>query len=164
MSWIFKQWCVSGSVWDIRSIALQTSGSGIQDGKIPDPGTAIRGRHTGSHFRKLSKKLLGEKYSISLQNKPYNDSRTGIRSLLTTGSEIRDLVWKNLEEQINNGSYEYAPEHRYKVNCTQLPVLRIRIRDPVPVWPLDPGSGIGKMSGSGSGMNLNSLMRIRDPG
>ncbi len=60
------------------------------------------------------------------------------------------------------------------------PVLRIR--DPVPFWPLDPGSGMGKKSGSGSGMNnpdhisesletiflglkyLNSLMRIRDTG
>ncbi len=30
-------------------------------------------------------------------------------------------------------------------------VLRIRIRDPVLFWP--PGSGIGKKSGSGSGMN-----------
>ncbi len=56
-------------------------------------------------------------------------------------------------------------------------MLRIRIRDPVPFWPLDPGSGIGKKSGSWSGMNnpdhiskcsetifwvkiLNSLMRI----
>ncbi len=27
------------------------------------------------------------------------------------------------------------------------------IRDPVPFWPLDPGSGMGKKSGSGSGMN-----------
>ncbi len=32
-------------------------------------------------------------------------------------------------------------------------VLRIRIRDPVPFWPLDPGSGKGKKSWSGSGMN-----------
>ncbi len=32
-------------------------------------------------------------------------------------------------------------------------VLRIRIRDPVPFLPLDPGSGMGKKSGSGSGMN-----------
>jgi hypothetical protein len=30
-------------------------------------------------------------------------------------------------------------------------VLRIRIRDPVPFWPLDPGSGIG-------------FFRISDPG
>ena len=29
----------------------------------------------------------------------------------------------------------------------------IRIRDPVPFWPLDPESGMGKKSGSGSGMN-----------
>jgi len=28
-------------------------------------------------------------------------------------------------------------------------VLRIRIRDPVPFLPLDPGSGMGKKSGSG---------------
>ncbi len=29
-------------------------------------------------------------------------------------------------------------------------VLRIRIRDPVLLWPLDPGSGIGRKSASGS--------------
>ncbi len=55
------------------------------------------------------------------------------------------------------------------------------IRDPVPFWLLDPGSGMSKKSGSGSGINnpdhiserletifelnyLNSLMWIRDPG
>ncbi len=66
-------------------------------------------------------------------------------------------------------------------------VLRIRIRDPVPFWPLDPGSGMGRKSASGSGIRdeqpgsyflelrnhfliffglkyFNSLMRIRDPG
>jgi hypothetical protein len=32
-------------------------------------------------------------------------------------------------------------------------VLWIQIRDPVPFWPLDPGSGMGKKSGSGSGMH-----------
>jgi hypothetical protein len=31
--------------------------------------------------------------------------------------------------------------------------LRIRIRDPVPFRPLDPDSGMGKKSGSGSGMS-----------
>jgi hypothetical protein len=55
--------------------------------------------------------------------------------------------------------------------------------DPVPFWLLDPGSGMGEISGSRSGMNnpdhifevletifwvkigtyLNSFMRIRDP-
>ncbi len=66
-------------------------------------------------------------------------------------------------------------------------VLRIRIRDRVPFWPLDPGSGMGRKSASGSGIRdeqpgsyflelrnhffvffglkyLHSLMRIRDPG
>jgi hypothetical protein len=33
------------------------------------------------------------------------------------------------------------------------PVLRIRILDPVPFGPLDPGSGMAEKSGSGSGMN-----------
>jgi hypothetical protein len=62
-------------------------------------------------------------------------------------------------------------------------VLRIRIRDPVPFWPLDPGYGMGRKSASGSGIRdeqtrsyflelrnhffglkyLNSLMRIGDP-
>ncbi len=32
-------------------------------------------------------------------------------------------------------------------------VLRIWIQDPVPFWPMDPGSGMGKKSGSGFGMN-----------
>ncbi len=51
-------------------------------------------------------------------------------------------------------------------------MLRIRIRDPGPLSPLYPGSGIGKKSGSGSEMNTpdhisesletNSLMRIWD--
>ncbi len=61
-------------------------------------------------------------------------------------------------------------------------MLWIRIRDPVPFWPLDPGSVMGKKSGSESGMNnpdpisesletsffelkyLNYLMQIRDLG
>ncbi len=30
----------------------------------------------------------------------------------------------------------------WMIDCCN-PVLRIRIRDPVPFWPLDPGSGIG---------------------
>jgi hypothetical protein len=33
-------------------------------------------------------------------------------------------------------------------------VLRIWIRNPVPLWPQDPGSGMGKKSRSGSGMNI----------
>ncbi len=33
-------------------------------------------------------------------------------------------------------------------------VLRIRIGDPVPFWSLDPGSGMGKKSGYGSGINI----------
>ncbi len=32
-------------------------------------------------------------------------------------------------------------------------VLRIGIRDPVPFWPLDPGSRMGRKTASGSGMN-----------
>jgi hypothetical protein len=47
----------------------------------------------------------------------------------------------------------------------------LRIRDPVPFRPLDLGSGMGKKTGSESGMNnpdhiSESLetMRIRDPG
>jgi hypothetical protein len=46
-------------------------------------------------------------------------------------------------------------------------VLRIRIRDPVHFWPLDPG--MGKKSGSGSGMNnpdhitqsLETIFRVK---
>jgi hypothetical protein len=36
--------------------------------------------------------------------------------------------------------------------CITKPVLRIRIRDPVPFSPLDPGSGMGRKSSSGSGI------------
>jgi hypothetical protein len=36
-------------------------------------------------------------------------------------------------------------------------VLRIRIRDPVPFWPLDPGSGTGRKSASTSGIRMNYL-------
>ncbi len=36
----------------------------------------------------------------------------------------------------------------------QSPVSRIRIRDPVPTSALDPGSGMGKKSRYGSGMNI----------
>jgi hypothetical protein len=35
--------------------------------------------------------------------------------------------------------------------------MRIRIRDPVPFWPLGPGSGMSKKSRSGSGMNIREL-------
>ncbi len=43
-------------------------------------------------------------------------------------------------------------------------VLRIRIRDPVPFWPLEPGSGMGKKLGSGSGIrDLGWTTRIIFP-
>jgi hypothetical protein len=63
-------------------------------------------------------------------------------------------------------------------NLTQVPVPYdtdfpvLRIRDPVPFWPLDPGSGIGKKSGFNNPDHtseqflelkyLNSLIWIRD--
>ncbi len=37
-----------------------------------------------------------------------------------------------------------------------------RIRDPVPFWSLDRGSGMGKKSRSGSGMNIPAVLRIHD--
>ncbi len=40
-----------------------------------------------------------------------------------------------------------------KKNIRPGAVLRFRIRDPMPFWPLDPVSGMGKKTGSGSGMN-----------
>jgi hypothetical protein len=45
-----------------------------------------------------------------------------------------------------NVTYQTDAETAYE------PVLRIRIRDLVPFWPLDPGSGMSKKSGSGSGI------------
>ncbi len=73
------------------------------------------------------------------------------------------------------------PHHPTKIQKTLKTVLLFLIRDPVPFWSLDPGSGMDKKSGSGSGMNnpdhisksletifglkyVNSLMRIRDTG
>ncbi len=71
------------------------------------------------------------------------------------------------------------------MNRLRVPVLRIRIRDWVPFWPLDPGSGMGESQHPDPGWTtriiffraletivllfcglkyLNSLMRIRDPG
>ncbi len=38
---------------------------------------------------------------------------------------------------------------------TGIPVLRIRIRDPVPFWPLHPGSGMVKNQDPGSEMNIS---------
>ncbi len=51
-----------------------------------------------------------------------------------------------------------SPISKKSANLTKHAVLRIRIRDPVPFWPRDPGSGMGKKQdpdpGSGSGMNI----------
>jgi hypothetical protein len=44
-----------------------------------------------------------------------------------------------------------------------VPVLRIRIRDPVPFCHLDPGSGMGKKSGSGSGTNKPDHISLSGP-
>ncbi len=41
-----------------------------------------------------------------------------------------------------------------KYRVSSKPELRIRIRDPVPFWPLDPGSGMGKNQDPGSGINI----------
>ncbi len=41
----------------------------------------------------------------------------------------------------------------------QKPMLRILIRDPVPFWPLDPGSRMGKKSGSGKRDEPGSYFR-----
>ncbi len=77
-------------------------------------------------------------------------------------------------------NYEIRPTGEYRRIGLFPTVLRIRIRDPVPLGPLDPGSGMGEKSGPGSGMNnpdhisesletifggkiLNSLIRIWDP-
>jgi hypothetical protein len=75
----------------------------------------------------------------------------------------------------------HAQSIRSQLKHASLPVLHIRIRDPLPFWPLNPGLGMGKKSGPVSGMNntdhfsesvetifwvkilVNSLMRIRDP-
>jgi hypothetical protein len=64
MSRVFKHWCGSW-IRDKGSIAFLTPGSGIRDGKVqirdgknPDPGTEIRGKHPGSYFRKINNNFL----------------------------------------------------------------------------------------------------------
>jgi hypothetical protein len=44
----------------------------------------------------------------------------------------------------------------------QKSVMRIRIRDPMPFWPLEPGSGMVKKSGSGFGVNINNTDHISE--
>jgi hypothetical protein len=68
----------------------------------------------------------------------------------------------------NTSTRNSAKTSNHITFCLSLSVLWIRIRDPVPFCPLDPGSGMGK-TWSGSGTNnpdhiSDSLMRIRDPG
>ncbi len=84
-------------------------------------------------------------------------------------------AWKDTDL---SGSVINQPCESGTLYC--FPVLRIRIRDQVPFWPLDPGARMGKKSRSGSGMFtpghisesletifwvkiLKFLMRIRTP-
>ncbi len=48
--------------------------------------------------------------------------------------------WGAADEAVLNRK---NPPEETKTNFIFYSVLRIRIRDPVPFWPLDPGSGIG---------------------
>ncbi len=50
-------------------------------------------------------------------------------------------------------NYEIRPTGEYRRIGLFPTVLRIRIRDPMPLGPLDPGSGMGEKSEPGSGMN-----------
>ncbi len=57
------------------------------------------------------------------------------------------------EDAVGVGEQDH-PHHNKSANIgIFLQVLRIRILDPVPFWPMDPGSMTGKKSVSGSGMN-----------
>ncbi len=62
--------------------------------------------------------------------------------------------WKHQSGPIQVISRDHANNVRdqQKFPLIIYSVLRIRIRDPVTFWSLDPGSGMGKKSGSGSGM------------
>ncbi len=85
-------------------------------------------------------------------------------------------VWRTASQRLPPGRPKCPGKSAFFLNAGTKPVLRIRIRDPVPFLP--PGSGMGKKSGSRSGMNnpdhisesletvfwVNSFMRIRDPG
>ena len=65
--------------------------------------------------------------------------------LVKLGSQY--LIYKN-DCLIRNLQFWFETPGPYS-----FPVLRIRIRDPVPFWPLVPGSGMDKKSRSGSGTN-----------
>ncbi len=63
--------------------------------------------------------------------------------LPSLATELGQAFWGKRAEK------DEGRKKNYKNKRDIRPVLRIRIRDPVPFWPLDPGSGRGKKSGSG---------------
>jgi hypothetical protein len=76
---------------------------------------------------------------------PYKYSKS--KFISTHHRQLLDHIWVSFLCKAN--CKNFFPHVR---EPTKEPVLRIRIRDPVPV--LTPGSGMGKKSGSGSGMNI----------
>ncbi len=75
-------------------------------------------------------------------------------SLFVLFLTIRNSIVDGIANSAEAPSEQESPRKKFLFFMEILvSVLRIRIRDPVPFWPLDPGSGMGKKSGSGSGMN-----------
>jgi hypothetical protein len=55
-------------------------------------------------------------------------------------SKLFSIIFLSLMDYVTSWIFFWRP---IKLNQYLLSVLRIRIRDPVPFWPLDPGSGLG---------------------
>ncbi len=58
-------------------------------------------------------------------------------------------------------AHQYKSKRIHPLTWSSKAVLRIRIPDLVPFWPLDPGSGLGKKSRSGSRMNISDHISER---
>ncbi len=62
-------------------------------------------------------------------------------------------MWGSWPRRRRSTAHTTRPSRYRPRSAVACPVLRIRIRDPVPFWPLDPGSGMGK----------KIKIRIREP-
>ncbi len=134
---------------------------------IPDPGSKNSNKREGwkkicFNFLCSHKFLKIANYAEMLQKKIWANFQRIIelftQKFVTKLSKI--WIWdpgsgKNLfriQRPKRHRNPDPDPHHWFQINPravvfriwgSQFPVLRIRIRDPVPFWPLDPGSEIG---------------------